>query len=172
VTVADSSVADVVAKVAIREVIDRYCRGIDRADRDLVNSCYHPDATDHHGSFSGSVAEYLDWCFGLLAKYDSTFHFIGNCLIEVDGLTARAESYGIARHRSNRPEPLLNLTTGFRFLDRFVQRDGAWRIVERVAVTDWSQTEHVDSFWPIGDHLLQGSRDHSDPSYRLFTPSD
>ena len=35
----------------IEEVVLRYCRGIDRRDFDLVRSCYHPDATDRHGSF-------------------------------------------------------------------------------------------------------------------------
>src|SRR5690606_8703026 len=34
---------------AIHTVLMRYCRGVDRLDRDLIASVYHPDAYDHHG---------------------------------------------------------------------------------------------------------------------------
>ena len=73
-----------VAEAEIRRVVARYCRGIDRMDLDLVRSCYHHDARDEHGSFSGPVDEYIEWVAGLLSKYDATMHFIGNQLVEFD----------------------------------------------------------------------------------------
>ena len=30
----------------IREVLLRYCRGVDRCDAELISSCYHADAVD------------------------------------------------------------------------------------------------------------------------------
>ena len=44
---------ELVAKQEISELLHRYCRGIDRFDRDLVRSCYHDDADDDHGIFRG-----------------------------------------------------------------------------------------------------------------------
>ena len=38
----------------IRDVILRYCHAADRGDWDLARSCYHPDALDDHGIFSGN----------------------------------------------------------------------------------------------------------------------
>ena len=70
----------------IRDVILRYCRGIDRMEVELVRSCYHPDATDEHGSFSGGVDEFLAWVWPLLQRYTMTMHFVGNLLVEVAGL--------------------------------------------------------------------------------------
>ena len=35
------------------DAIHRYCRAVDRADRDLLVSVYHPDAIDDHGLFVG-----------------------------------------------------------------------------------------------------------------------
>ena len=103
----------------IRDVVMRYCRGIDRMDRQLVRSCYHADATDDHGSFSGGVDEFLAWVWPLLERYTLTMHFVGNLLIEVGDDVAAAETYGIAFHRSEDARPQLNLMTGFRYLDRF-----------------------------------------------------
>ncbi len=53
----DSGLQELLSKQAIYELQCRYCRGIDRMDQALVRSCYHPDATDEHGSFSGGVED-------------------------------------------------------------------------------------------------------------------
>ena len=79
----DSALQALLDERAIRNVVLRYCRGVDRLDEDLVRSCYHPDASDEHGSFSGDVEAYIEWSFGLLRDYDATMHFIGNQLVEV-----------------------------------------------------------------------------------------
>jgi hypothetical protein len=49
----DEEVAWVVAQQQTRDACYRYCRGVDRRDVELVRSCYHPDATDHHGEYHG-----------------------------------------------------------------------------------------------------------------------
>ena len=159
---------ELVARQHIRDVIYRYCRGIDRLDLDLVRACYHPDATDSHGSFDGPVSDYIDWVEGLLAKYDRTFHFIGNLLIDFDPDTAgaaRAESYGIARHEKVGGPDHANLVTGFRFIDDFRLRNGAWRIQRRVATTEWTRIDRESDHWPLPESMLRGSRDRSDPLY-------
>ncbi|HZP29475.1 MAG TPA: nuclear transport factor 2 family protein, partial [Acidimicrobiia bacterium] len=80
----DDDLAALLAERAVRTVVLRYCRGVDRMDRDLVRSCYHADATDDHGSFSGTVDEFLEWVFRLLGRYELTMHFVGNLLVELD----------------------------------------------------------------------------------------
>lgn len=156
---------------AIRRVVLRYCRGIDRLDADLVRACYHPDATDEHGSFRGGVAEYVEWAFRLLRRYGSTFHLIANQLVDVAGDVALAESYGIAFHRGRGTdgafEPSRNLITGFRFVDRFERRGGEWRIAHRVATTEWSRVDDEPGRWPVPAHLRAGSRDRTDPVWLL-----
>ena len=152
----------------IRDVILRYCRGIDRMDAALVRSCYHPDAVDDHGSFSGDVEAFLAWVWPLLRRYTMTMHFVGNLLVEVDGDVAAAESYGIAFHRSDAGRPNLNLITGFRFLDRFERRQGSWRIARRTAVTEWSRVDDEAGRFLPGDSQPRGRRDAEDTSYALF----
>lgn len=161
-------------KQEIQEVVHSYCRGIDRRDLAIVRGAYHPDATEEHGSFSGSVDEYLEWVDGLLARYRFTMHLVGNILIEFgdDPDRAAVETYGVALHRSGEDEPHaahLNLATGFRYLDRFERRDGAFKIAGRVAVSEWSIQIPSDSWWEIPDSLLQGRRDSGDALYALLS---
>jgi len=165
----DEAMAELVAKREIEEVVLRYCRGIDRMDRELVRSCYHPDASEEHGSFYGGVEEFLDWVFRLLARYETTMHFVGNVLIELAGDAAVAESYGVAWHRSSDPRPQWNLTTGFRYLDRFERRgDTGWRIARRIAVTEWSRVDTPEHrFTPASGHR-RGRRDRGDALYELL----
>ena len=163
------ALAALVAKREIEEVVLRYCRGVDRMDRDLVRSCYHPDARDEHGSFRGGVDEFVDWVFGLLARYEGTMHFVGNVLVELAGDAAVAESYGIAWHWSRDPRPQWNLVTGFRYLDRFERRgDGAWRIARRIAVTEWSRVDDPARRWTPPPGLPMGRRDRDDALYALL----
>jgi hypothetical protein len=167
----NDALRELVDERAIRQVLLRYCRGIDRMDRDLVRSCYHAGAEDHHGSFRGDVDAFIEWVWRLLAHYDSTMHFIGNLLVEFDPNShdvASAETYGCAFHRGDPSDPKRNLVTGFRYIDRFERRAGGWRIARRVATTEWVRMDVPENWFPIGDGLLRGARDKSDPIYAVF----
>ena len=160
-------------KQAIVELILRYCRGIDRNDREAVAECFHPDATDVHGSFRGTVAEFIDWAFHLLERYDSTMHLVANQLITLSGDRAVSETYGIAYHRSSDPDPRRNLTVGFRFIDLLERRvDRVWRIAERVATTEWVNAPSPDQHWPIPADSAVGTRDDSDPLHAFLARLD
>ncbi|NUU20962.1 MAG: nuclear transport factor 2 family protein [Streptomycetaceae bacterium] len=156
-------------KQAIHEVVLRYCRGVDRMDLDLVRDCYHPDATDDHGSFSGGVDEFVGWIGRLLPRYTMTMHVVANHLVEFAGPDlARAETYGVAYHRSASPDPRGNLSTGFRYIDDFARRGGAWRIARRVATTEWVRVDDHAGQWPIPAGMLTGRRDRTDAVYAPF----
>ena len=166
----DKRIQALLHKQEIREVVYRYCRGIDRRDLEAVRACYHPGATDHHGSFSGTIDEYLVWVDGLLERYESTMHIVGNVLIELgeSGDRAACETYGVSLHRSDDPRPYMNLATGFRYLDRFELRHDAWKIAERTAIGEWSIRIPEEAWWSIPDTHLKSRRDSSDALYTLL----
>lgn len=153
----------------IEDLVLRYCRGIDRGDLELVRSCYHPDATDTHGSFHGTVDEFLAWVERLLGRYDATMHLVANQLVTLAGDAAVSETYGVAHHRSSDPDPRRNLTVGFRFLDRVERRcGGPWRIARRIATTEWVTAPGEGSRWPVPDDSAVGRRGPDDPIYDLL----
>jgi len=164
----DASITRLLARHEISSTLLRYCRGIDRLDLELVRSCYHADATDSHGGFSGTRDEFIAWVGKLLARFESTMHFVGNMLIEVEGDAAVAETYAIAFHRSADARPSLNLIVGVRYVDSFEKRDGAWRIARRVCVTEWSRVDDAAGRFPIAPGHLTGRRDRSDVLYEML----
>lgn len=165
----DPEVQQLLDRQAIRDVVLRYCRGIDRLDLELVRACYHPDATDDHGSpHPRTRDEYVEWVAGVLRRFTGTMHFVGNQLVELDGDVARSETYGVAYHHGDPPEDhRRNFTTGFRYVDRFERRDGEWRIATRVAVREWTHTVTADQqvIIPPDRDGRRGRRDRTDAVY-------
>lgn len=125
----------------IVDVIHRYCRGIDRFDRELALSAYHPDATEDHGFVVMKAADFVDWALATHADlHVSHTHAVSNISVELDGYTAHVESY-YRCFCENREKPHM-LTSG-RYVDRFERRGGTWAIAARVCVTE--------SFYKIDD---------------------
>lgn len=151
----------------IRKVHLRYCRGVDRMDWDLVRSCYHPDATDDHGSYKGNIDGFMDWVAVALAKFESTTHFTGNQLVEVRGDCAWAEHYARIYHRRAARDniPAEDLIVNVRYIDRMERRDGEWRIAARVIVADSNRLDPVSQTW-LNAPLTPSKRDKTDYSYR------
>jgi hypothetical protein len=156
----------------IKNVVLRYCRGIDRMDLPLVRSCYHADAQEHHGNFAGGIDEALQWVWGVLETYESTLHVTANMVVEIDeesGRSARCETYGEALHFARdggRP----GVAIGFRFIDdlEFRAPPGGkpeWRFAHRVATTEWIRKFSDGDYLQIPDRLVRGRRDPSDPLY-------
>jgi hypothetical protein len=152
---------------AILDCLTRYCRGVDRFDRDLVSSAYHPDAVDDHGAFVGTRDEFIDWVFALHGKGQiSTQHHLTNHTCEIDGDVAHAETYYLFAAR-NVDETLW--VAGGRYLDRLERREDQWRIATRYCIVEWSGTPQAGPipFADIADVHVNGKpgRNAADPSY-------
>src|SRR5437016_1639900 len=78
----------------IRALQERYCRGVDRMDADILRSVYWEDAQDDHGVFRGSREEYIDWVLPVLReRFTQIQHVLGQTYTELDGDTAHSETY-------------------------------------------------------------------------------
>ena len=120
----------------IRQCLLRYTRGVDRHDRALMMSAYHPDAIDEHGVARGNPAEFCNWAIGWHEEFQLQHqHIINNTSIELDGDTAHVETY-YSFFGDNR-EGAPSLAFG-RYVDRFEKRNGQWRIAQRVCVNQFA----------------------------------
>lgn len=175
------TVAELADRQAIHDCLMRYSRGVDRLDRVLLLSVYHPDAVDDHGVFIGGRDEFVDWVIAMHTRtHLSHQHAIFNVVCELDGDIAHTESYYMFVGM-NRVGPPLSVSGG-RYIDRFEKRAGRWAIAARVCVRDWAplQTlpERLDQVSltvvkDLPDHIrelmrsgAQPARGFSDPSYR------
>ena len=163
-----ADVERVVAEAAVRDVHLRYCRGIDRLDWALVRSAYHPDAVDNHGPYQGDVEGLIVFLKDLLpSAYESTTHFVGQQLVEVDGDVAWHEAYCRAYHRTPPTDeaPASDSILNIRYVDRMERREGEWRIAKRVVVVDSGRTDPVVGDPGVGTEWVMGTRDRTDPAY-------
>ena len=163
----DPDVQRLLDERAIQRRLVDYCRGVDRGDAALVASVYHPDATDDHGSFKGLGIDFAEYVTSRLRdRYDATMHSIANTVIDFTADdTARVESHVCARQRRIDDDGLVVVETfGGRYVDRFEQRDGEWKIAHRTVVHEWDKVEHVDLAFPPG-RFTEGIRGRDDVSY-------
>jgi hypothetical protein len=157
---------------AISQTIFALARGIDRCDRDLLTTCFWPDATDDHGAYKGAASGFIDWVLVLLDdQYEHTQHQITNVRVEFDGDTAYSESCFQAYHRQVSTIEPRDLIASGRYLDRFQRRDNEWRIAHRQVVCDWitylPSTDQAFDAAPLKGNVLRGKRGRSDASYLM-----
>ena len=158
----DPALQELLDKQEIYECIAKLARGLDRHDLEMAKSSFHPDAMDDHASFIGPAAETVDWSNDV---HDASFkghqHYMGQCLIEVDGDEAHAETYGMVVGVPHGGWEVV--MGGGRYLDRLERRGGRWAIVDRVATAEWwTDTATMEFLAPF---VHPYSQNRNDPSY-------
>ncbi|MEO3757261.1 nuclear transport factor 2 family protein [Mycobacterium sp. B14F4] len=167
----DSDLRDQVRRLTDRaEIIDclqRYARGMDRRDRELLRSAYHDDAVDDHVGFVGPVEDFIDWAFAYHSTQTRYQHYLLNHTAELDGDEAHAETYYLFVGTDREPADHLTLSGG-RYVDRLERRDGRWAIVDRVCIVEWnaeSTSLITDEILAMLTDIKGAAHDRSDPSY-------
>jgi hypothetical protein len=175
----DSTGSVVADKQAIREALQRYCRGLDRRDLEMGLSAFHEDSHVEHGFFTGSGHDWVRFVLSappidrigigegdpLLDVVESQQHHVTNQLIELDGDVAYSEAYFVEYTMSRRREQSYLSTVGGRYAERYERRNGDWRVAQRRAVRDWDSIAPIVARFPGWEKSPQGTRDRTDPSY-------
>jgi len=163
-------------KDEIRDLMARYCRGVDRADWDLVRSTYHTDAYDDHGDYKGGIDGFIDFAKSRTGGATQVMHFLGECLIEfAQRDVAVVETYFFTAHTLG-PEAQrqygataasgrVQLSHYGRYVDRVERRDGVWRIAHRIVVFETTRLA-LGEVPPLKPDWAGFRRDKSDPIWR------
>lgn len=135
-------VAELWDREQIRQCLHRYARGVDRFDREMILSAFHPDFLDEHGKFVGTPEEFVTWALEMHeGAHMSHQHCLLNHSAEIVGDTAHAETYFlfVSMNRNGKPVTI----GGGRYIDRLEKRAGDWRIAARVTLRDWSLMDEI-----------------------------
>ena len=97
-----NSIAELVDRQEIHELLLHYRSAVDRADYLVVRGVYAHDGVDHHSGFCGTADEYVTWLRERTAVFDGTMHLVGNHRVELYGDHAFAETCGTAMHWEGR----------------------------------------------------------------------
>lgn len=143
-------------RMAIQDVMFRWCRAIDRLDYEGMRAIYHPGAIDTHGVFAGNVDGLVEWVRERHKAIPFSSHQVSNMLIEfATPDLAVVETYVLVFQRypadakaslaqlsggeAGRPGVGIDLVSCSRYVDRFERRDGEWRVARRTVIQDWKQ---------------------------------
>lgn len=151
----------------IHDCLLRYTRGVDRHDKELMKSAYHPDAIDEHGVAEGEPELFCGWAIDYHGEHQRQHHhIITNSTIELDGDTAHGETYYMFWGDNRQGPPTLSFG---RYIDRFEKRAGKWAIAHRICVNQQtatlSETEMPDEWMTIMKSTGPSTRDKNDISY-------
>jgi hypothetical protein len=173
----DAAVTALINKQAITEVLYRYCRAMDRIDREATLAIWHPDGTCNYSSAEGVpdtlFRDYLAGSTKARRGFANHSHQITNILIEVEGDRAVSEAYFTA---SLQTAPTNGLVTEHlwrgRYLDRWSRRaqDGGnhWAIDHRQVIFDSYTPYDFPAERAKGAPVTLARRDADDPSYAHF----
>jgi|SRR5690554_2976733 len=150
------SLQQLLDREAIRDLIWRYCRAVDRRDFTALRELYHEDAMDEHGGmYHGPAAGFIDALPQIMGPMEVVWHMTGNMLIEVRGDEAEGEIYTWSYHRADLGEGPTDLVVGGRYLDRYRRVDDCWKFQHRKIVMDWNQIGVSRCDWDSA--LFQGT---------------
>src|SRR5579864_8003687 len=113
--------------------MQRYGRGLDRFDGELVRTCYWDDAIEDHGAFIGAPDAFIQWANGSSAMFETCHHGLMNHSCELDGENAYCETYYLYLGYAAKPPHFMSMG---RYIDHFQRRRGEWRIANRVALIE------------------------------------
>ena len=162
-----------IARDQIYQLVCTYMRAQDRLDAKLHRSVFWDDAYLDYGFYLGGPDGFVKFAQGALKKYLSCHHLIGQVQIEVEGKEAFGEVYYQAYHQGagDTGQAIDRIIAG-RYIDRYEQRNGTWRIAYRTELCDWARSDvskdefFRDSLMPRGarypeDRLYQRESFHA-----------
>ena len=170
-----SRLEDMMSRQEIQDVLMRYGRGVDRADEDLLKSCYHSDAIEEHGStYAGPAHEYIEGAVVRIRQMGTMCHYLCNIHISLDDDLAYVEAYVLTFARFSQEGESFDTLTGGRICDRFERRDAEWKIAHRKMAFDWNRDMPSQEGWCLGmfdpadPKMVMGTKGRDDLSYQKF----
>jgi hypothetical protein len=163
----ETALQELLDKQAIRDVLSRYCRGLDRMDKEMVRRVWWAGGTAFYdGIFEGTGHEFVDWVWEAHAPMERHSHQITNVLTEVAGDRATSESYVtvVLWTLPDEAGAQTEIVGRGRYLDRWGKRDGIWAIEHRVHLLD------MQTIAPLtrGDISAGSTRDQKDLSFEFI----
>lgn len=155
---------DLELRATIEDALRSYCRGIDRLHGPSIAAAFHPGAVlIDYGAASLTIETFVEHAVASLQRrFVATQHRISNTTVERRDDHALVETYVHATHVEVSDDGRRLHTFVGRYIDRFEERDGAWKIAQRTLRNDWSTAT------PMGDpmsgaYVPSGRGDTADP---------
>ena len=152
--VLDPVLQELVDKAAIRDLMARYARGIDRPDMDLIASSFTLDAHAEYGRWQAQGRDdIVDKLRPSISRTDSSTHFMGDQQFQFSGDVADVETNAIIYIVYTVEGTQYQSIAGIHYEDKMVRHDGGWQVQNRIVHSDWRRGTRVDTSLPGIDQV-------------------
>jgi hypothetical protein len=144
----------------IQDLTHRWCRAVDRLDRQGMLDTFHPGAIDNHGHYCGPIEGLVDWVMQRHQAISFSSHFVGNLLVEFideDRALVECSLRTIQHYPAHAMRQLaemtggspresataMNLFSSSRYMDIVERRGGPWRVAQRTLIQEWKDVQPV-----------------------------
>ena len=120
----DPALQELVDKAAIRDLMARYARGIDRPDFDLIASSFTPDVDAKYGRWEAHGRDdIVNKLRPGISRTDSSTHFMGDQQFQFNGDIADVETYAIIYILYTLDSTQYQSMSGIHYEDKMVRID-------------------------------------------------
>ncbi len=136
-----SDIAALRDRLAIQDLLVRYCKAIDGDDWELLDTVFTPDAHIDYtssGGIAGAYPEVRAWLAQVLPNFPVKQHLVTNFDVTITGDRATSRTYFYNPMGRARPEGGVALFfVGGWYVDELVRTTEGWRISRRVEKQSW-----------------------------------
>jgi len=136
---------EIADRIALRELVERYARIPDDRNYALVDEVFSSDASLTGPGFALQGHDAIRAAMQAIEQYSATLHCVHNQLVEIDGDTARGETWCVANHLHEVEGRPHKLDWGIRYQDRYRREPDGWRIRQRELRLIWEQHAPLSS---------------------------
>jgi 3-phenylpropionate/cinnamic acid dioxygenase small subunit len=128
-------------RLAIIDTLTSYCLALDTKDWDGLANAFTDDAEADYGelgpTLTGGAAITAD-LRGIVEPLDTTFHLVGNFLIDLEGDSATSTTYLFAQHVFHEAVggPIFHVTLIYH--DKHLRTPDGWKIASRRLQPIWT----------------------------------
>ena len=139
---------DLVDKLLIRELVERWAVWRDAGDWERFATVWHPDGVMMATWFQGPFADFIRVTQEGWAKGVSILHFLGGSTVEVNGDRAIAQTKMTISQRGmveGEAGPVLcDVVCTGRFHDFITKHDGQWKVLHRQPIYEKDRIDPLD----------------------------
>ena len=136
-----TTLAAIVDRLAIQDLLVRYCKAFDTKDWALLDTIFVPDAHVDYtssGGVAGAYPEVRAWLAQVLPNFPMSQHSVSNFEIVVTGDRATSRAYFYNPMARPKPEGGVSLFfIGGYYVDELTRTPAGWRITQRIEQQAW-----------------------------------
>jgi hypothetical protein len=136
--------AEVIDRLAIRDLVENWAVWRDAGDWERFRTCWHDDGVMQATWFQGSADEFIRVSREGFEKGVSILHFLGGTSIDLAGDRAIVQTKMTISQRGLVEDVLCDVVCTGRFYDFIEKRDGKWGVVLRQPIYEKDRLDPLD----------------------------